>query len=83
MKVVSVMICALMMSLMVATASFATDKESAAMDTTTYKAVPKEVHEKKFPEGHPTVETQGGKLGTHCYYDEKESLYFCSDAGWK
>lgn len=36
-----------------------------------YHAVPKKVHEQKFPFGH------GEKLHQKCYYDERDELYFC------
>ena len=43
------------------------------------KRVPAEVHKHVFPDGHDTP-------GKGCYYDEKESVYFCSfneEQAWK
>jgi len=77
MKLVSALICALMMSFMVASAGFAGDKMKS--NTPDYKAVPKAMHEKVFPEGHPATE----QWLNHCYYDEKDGVYFCSDDYWQ
>ena len=76
MKLVSALICALMMSFLVVSVSFAHDKESNTKD---YKAVPKAKHEKVFPEGHPAVD----QWQNHCYWDEKDQVYFCSDDYWQ
>ena len=81
MKGISVLILALTMSLMVAAAGFAhEEKESKGMgeNQPNYKAVPKAVHEKAFPEGHPAVQ----RWDNHCYYLESEGLYFCADDKW-
>ena len=36
-----------------------------------YKAVPKSVHEGKFPHGHADSRDQ------NCIYDERDATYFC------
>jgi hypothetical protein len=80
MKFVTVLFFALMMSLMVASSSFATEEKGSMGDNTPdYKAVPKAMHEKAFPSGHPVTE----RWSNHCYYDQKEELYFCSDTIWQ
>ena len=80
MKFARVLICALMMSVLVVSASFAGDKEGKdGANTPDYKAVPKAMHEEKFPDGHPAVD----RWLNHCYYDEKESIYFCMDDAWR
>lgn len=79
MKGISVLILALTMSLMVAAAGFAHEEEEGmGKNQPDYKAVPKEMHEKAFPEGHPAVQ----RWDNHCYYLESEGLYFCADDKW-
>ena len=78
MKLVSALICALMMSFLVVTVGFAHDKSPGA-NTKDYKAVPKAMHEKQFPEGHPAVD----QWQNHCYWDEKDQIYFCADDYWQ
>ena len=83
MRFVTVLICALMMSLMVVSVNFAADKEESkeigpGKDTLTYKAIPKETHFKKFPMGHPAVD----RFQNHCIWVENENLYLCSDKSW-
>ena len=77
MKLVSALICALMMSVMVVSVSFAGDDMGS--NTKDYKAVPKAKHEKVFPEGHPATE----QWLNHCYWDEKDQIYFCADDYWQ
>ena len=76
MKITTAIFCTVMMSLMLATAGFAHDMKSNTKD---YKAVPKAKHEKIFPEGHPAVD----QWQNHCYWDEKDQIYFCSDDYWQ
>ena len=76
MKLVTALICALMMSFMIASVGFAGDMDKNTKD---YKAVPKAMHEKVFPEGHPAAE----QWLNHCYWDEKDQVYFCADDYWQ
>ena len=39
-----------------------------------YKAVPKVVHEQKFPAGHPDASTSGDP---NCIFDKAGDMYFC------
>ena len=72
MKVLSILICALMMSVMVGATSFAHEVDcDDASNTKDYKAVPKAMHEQSFPSGHPATEA----WMNHCYWDEKENGY--------
>jgi len=77
MKLVSALICALMMSFMVVSLSIAGD--DMGKNTPDYKAVPKAMHEFKFPQGHPATE----QWLNHCYWDEKDQIYFCADDYWQ
>jgi hypothetical protein len=77
MKLVAVLLCALLMSFMVVSLGFTGDK--MGNNTPDYKAVPKAMHEKVFPEGHPAVD----QWQNHCYWDEKDQVYFCSDDYWQ
>ena len=80
MKFVSALIFALAMTMMVASVSFAhPESECGKANTKDYKAVPKTMHEKVFPNGHPT----GESWLNHCYYDVKEEIYFCADKAWQ
>jgi hypothetical protein len=38
-----------------------------------FRATPKEQHMKAFPQGHPATENPLNR----CFWDEKDSLYFC------
>ena len=95
MRLTSILICALMMSLMMVSVSFAADTRdsstrtgivpmhdqagsSIGANTPSYKAVPKAMHDKAFPKGHPADE----QWLNHCFYYDLKALYFCSDGGW-
>lgn len=78
MKKAIVVLSAVMLSLMVATAGFAGAGKTDP-NTANYKAVPKAKHEFAFPTGHPATES----WLNHCYWVEEENLYFCKDDKWQ
>ena len=77
MKKSTVFLCAITLSLIVSTAGIADEKKKGS-NTADYKAVPKAMHEKAFPTGHPATRS----WLNHCYWSEEENLYFCKDDKW-